>query len=277
MAQVHGQWLRAEREARGWNIPQMAGHLRAAATTAGDKAPRKDSLVVMIRRWEDNRSGVTERYRLRYSTAFQIPASQFGLTAAPALSPGDDPAGPPHAGPVLPALGQSISAQLLAAARESSEHARRTERRRIGPATLEQFRVAVARLTRESVNGEPVPLFDRMRGTRDRLQAVTGARSWPCDQRELYFLLGSLNSLMATAAGHIGMPAAAEELALAGLAYATMIADRPLTARLRLDLAITAYWSGVVRLQHRLPDGHHDRLHRHEMERSDRTPRRVRA
>lgn len=248
MTEVHGQWLQRERQARGWNIPQMAGHLRDAATTAGDAAPTKDSLVVMIRRWEDNRSGVTERYRLHYCAAFQIPVSQFGLSgaASPAVPPGDDPAGR-HAGPIPPACGQSIGAQLLAAARESSEHARRAERRRTGPATLEQFRAAVTRLARDLLTGEPVPLFDQVRATRDQLQAAVGARSWPADQHELYSLLGSLNSLMATAAGHIGMPAAAEELALAGLGYATVIADQLLIARLRLDLAITAYWSGQLR------------------------------
>lgn len=251
MAQMHGQWLRAERQARGWDIQQMVGRLRKAAAVAGDKAPGKDSLVVMVHRWENNRSGVSERYRLLYCTAFQIPASQFGLTTAPATAPAvagdDDPAGP-HAGPVPLACGQPVSARLLlAAARESSEHACRAESRRLGPVTLEQFRAAVTRLARHSPAGEPVPLFGQLRAARDRVQAAADTRSCPDGQRELYVLLGCLNHLMATTARHIGVPAVADELALAGLAYATVIADRSLIARLRLDLAITAYWSGLLR------------------------------
>ncbi len=135
---------------------------------------------------------------------------------------------------------------MLAAARESSEQAQIAERRDIGQATLEHFRSAVIRLSRESLTGEPVALFAQLRQARDRLHVAAGMHSWPADQREMYFLLGYLNSLMAGAAQDAGSPAAAEELALAGLAYATVTGDKPLTGRLRLDLAIIAYWTGSL-------------------------------
>jgi hypothetical protein len=92
-----------------------------------------------------------------------------------------------------------------------------------------------------------VALYFRMCRARDQLAAAAGERSWPADHRELYVLLGWVNSLMATAAQHVGCPAAAEELALAGLTYASVTGDRPLTAQLRLDLASIAYWSGLLR------------------------------
>jgi hypothetical protein len=60
--------------------------------------------------------------------------------------------------------------------------------------------------------------------------------------RELYFLLGALNVLMANAADFLGHPQAAEELVRAGWAYATAIDHRPLLAQLRLQLASIAYW-----------------------------------
>lgn len=38
----------------------------------------KDGLAVMINRREDDRSGISERYRLHYCRAFQIPADSYG-------------------------------------------------------------------------------------------------------------------------------------------------------------------------------------------------------
>jgi hypothetical protein len=49
---------------------------------------------------------------------------------------------------------------------------------------------------------------------------------------------------MAAAATNLGYPQAAEELARAGWAYATIIDHRPLMARLRLSAAYAAYWNG---------------------------------
>ncbi len=63
-------------------------------------------------------------------------------------------------------------------------------------------------------------LFAQIRSVRDQLHQVTAAGTWPGDQRELYFILGGLSSLLATAAQHAGCPADAEELAPAGLAAA---------------------------------------------------------
>src|ERR1700761_8316038 len=72
----HGPWLREQRQARGWNIQQMARKLPAAGALAGDTLPATESLAVMIRRWE-NGSGISERYRLHYCHAFHIPPRHF--------------------------------------------------------------------------------------------------------------------------------------------------------------------------------------------------------
>lgn len=78
MSQAHGRWLREQRQARGWTARETAKRLRAAAKSAGDKLPENHCLLVMIRRWEDDRSGISERYRLHYCRALGIPFSEFG-------------------------------------------------------------------------------------------------------------------------------------------------------------------------------------------------------
>lgn len=56
----------------------MRRQLREAARSAGDTLPSNECLNVMIRRWEDGRSGMSERYRLHYCGALQIPVEGFG-------------------------------------------------------------------------------------------------------------------------------------------------------------------------------------------------------
>lgn len=280
MRQRHGPWLRHERQVRGWNVPEMARQLREAATSAGDKLPDKDCVLVMIHRWENNRSGISERYRLHYCHAFDIPIDQFGGHLA-ATDAGHGPGQPPDTEPavadtgtasaavhpVSPCLhpigsgrccrgddecpvdcaGDSIGQQFLAAARESGDHASRAEQRGIGQVTLDRFGAMAARLSRDSAAGEPIALFFRMCRARDQMHAAACVRSWPADRDALYVLLGWVNSLMATATWHAGNPAAAEELALAGLTYAAVTGHPDLTARLWLDLAVIAHWSGSFR------------------------------
>ena len=140
-----------------------------------------------------------------------------------------------------------IECEVLMTAHEGSEHAEHAERRDIGDATLEQLRAEVIRLSREYMTGEPLPLFFEMRRIRTRLYLALDRRIWPRDQAELYFLLGSLSALMADTADDLGSPAAAEELARAGWAYATMIDHKPLKAWLRIELATIARWNGQPR------------------------------
>jgi hypothetical protein len=56
----------------------MIRQLRDAAESAGDKLPDKETMVVMIHRWENGGSGISERYRLHYCAAFNTPVDRFG-------------------------------------------------------------------------------------------------------------------------------------------------------------------------------------------------------
>jgi hypothetical protein len=215
----------------------MRRRLREAARAAGDTLPSNDCLGVMIHRWENDRSGVSERYRLHYCRAFEIPVEKFGLVPSA-------PGGPDYHKDQGPSLGRSwIEQEIAMTAHESNDHAQHAERRDIGEATLEQLQAEVTRLSREYMTGEPLPLFFEMRRVRDQMHEVIDRRLWPRDQADLYFLLGCMNSLMANAAEGLGNSAAADELARAGLAYALAIDHRPLAALLRVNLAVVALWT----------------------------------
>jgi hypothetical protein len=278
MSQELSAWLRQQRQAHGWPVPEMARRLREAAKHSGDKTvPGNDAMCRNIRRWESAKSGnngVSERYKLHYCKALGIPLAQFGpsrpqetaddpeTTSAtprtPALQPGslvpyvspgpDERDGRPATNVAYrwiqePHVGGSwIEREVLMTAHEGGEHAERAERRDIGEATLEQLRADVVRLSHEFMTSEPLPLFLEMRRVRTRIYAALDRRLWPRDQTELYFQLGVLSCLMAAAASDLGYPQAGEELARAGWAYATAIDHRPLMAHLRLELAGIAFW-----------------------------------
>ncbi len=133
---------------------------------------------------------------------------------------------------------------LMTAAHEGGERAENAGRREIGDATLEQFRAEVTRFSHEFMTAEPFPLFLEMRRVRSRVYAALERRLWPGDQNDLYYVLAALSCLMAESAAHLGNTPAAEELAHAGLAYATAIGHQPLIARLYERLTNIAYWDG---------------------------------
>jgi transcriptional regulator with XRE-family HTH domain len=101
-----GGWLRQQRQARGWNVPQTARRLRAAAAAIGDTLPGRATLEAHIRRWERGVIAPSERYKLLYCHALGISTGRYGQapTPPPPLTTLADhtcqPSGP--AGPVLP-------------------------------------------------------------------------------------------------------------------------------------------------------------------------------
>ena len=70
----YAAWLRAERERRGWNRPQMARRIIQAAHIKGDRSvPGLDSMLHNLYRWERGLDGVSERYRLLLQAIFGLP------------------------------------------------------------------------------------------------------------------------------------------------------------------------------------------------------------
>lgn len=64
-----GARVRIERRARGWDKPEMARRLAAAMTGS---RPSRTTLISYIKRWEAGKTGISERYRLVYATAFGL-------------------------------------------------------------------------------------------------------------------------------------------------------------------------------------------------------------
>lgn len=96
-----GTWLRKQRQARGWNMPEMAHQLRRAAKASGDVLPGPGALVRYVRRWEEGHNGVSERYRLHFCKAFGIEPDDFGPSRPWPARPGEpvSPASVPASGP----------------------------------------------------------------------------------------------------------------------------------------------------------------------------------
>jgi transcriptional regulator with XRE-family HTH domain len=242
-----GSWLRAQRQARGWNASEMARQLRRAATANGDVVPGNQTLFTYLRRWEHGQVAPSERYTLHYCAALGIDPRHFGPPAPPWPRPVDaglseSPAVAYRESQEPDPGGSWIEREVLMTAHEGSDHAERAERRDIGEATLEQLRADLIRLSHDYMTGDPLPLFLEMRRVRSRIYTALDRQLWPRDQTELYFQLAVLNCLMAVAADDLGYQQAAEELVRAGWAYATAIDHRPLLAHLRLELAGIVFW-----------------------------------
>jgi hypothetical protein len=67
-----GTWLRSQREARDWDVPQMARELATAAGPNRSGLPDHDGLVHYVRRWERGAIALSERYWLLYKRAFRL-------------------------------------------------------------------------------------------------------------------------------------------------------------------------------------------------------------
>lgn len=75
--------LRALRQRRGWDVPEMARQLRLAAGSAA--IPSHDGLARMIRRWEAGSNGMSERYQLLCRRAFGL-SDPPAAVSAPTVS-----------------------------------------------------------------------------------------------------------------------------------------------------------------------------------------------
>ena len=72
MGYVDGLWLRSHRRAQGWDVPQLARRLAAAAGKDRGTLPDHVTLTGYIRRWEARRAGISERYELLLAKAFSL-------------------------------------------------------------------------------------------------------------------------------------------------------------------------------------------------------------
>lgn len=276
-----GAWLRDQRLARHWNKVEMGRRIHQAAKAADDTfIPRADVLATYVRRWEVNKMGVSERYRIHYCTALGIQPSEFG-PPQPAPKVKDGPEDIDAAGSVATPL-QSTQARLRmdlpygtpqlggyrggvmrcdtfsgeewqprfersliqAAAHESSGHAEWSEASNVGEATLEQLDADVRRIAADYVHAPPLPMFAEMLRVRNRIYGLLAGRQKPAATTHLYLLAGMLCGLLANASTDLGYRDAAAEQARAAWAYGDIIGHNSLRAWTRGMQALIEYWSG---------------------------------
>jgi hypothetical protein len=101
-----GRWLREQRRARGWDVPQMARQLVRAAGDDRHTLPSKECLLVYVRRWEHGHTGMSERYRLLYCAALGIEPAAFGPDSSQPAAGG--PAADEDGAPAMQRLAEAL-------------------------------------------------------------------------------------------------------------------------------------------------------------------------
>jgi transcriptional regulator with XRE-family HTH domain len=193
-----GARLRAERQARGWDKPEMITRLRAAAGERRDSLPSHDSLYSYLKRWENGTVGIGERYRMLFAAAFGIPADELFETGGAVV----DSAMP---------SGMGVDDEI-----EALELARRAAASDVGAETLRRLHAAVDDLAVSYPRTPPAELLERIRHHLAYISGLLDARKTLTEHQGLLVIGGWLSLLAATC--HIDLherPAAAARLCTA--------------------------------------------------------------
>jgi tetratricopeptide (TPR) repeat protein len=193
-----GVTLRAWRRARGWDAPEMARRLRAAARESGQPAASHAGLVRMVYAWERGAHALTERYALLYSRALGTGPDEL------ARGPLPSPAGAGPASPVFPreddgphragATGAGFDDDEIAAL----ELARQAEASDVGNGALERLELAVDDLATAYPATAPADLLARVRVHLGYAGRLLNARATLAQHRRLLVTGGWLSLLAAT-------------------------------------------------------------------------------
>ena len=186
MARVNGSWLRSQRRAQGWDVPQMARRLAAAAGEDRGSMPSHETLTGYIRRWEAGRAGVSERYELLFAKAFGVERAEIEVPpSAPQAAQGDD-------------------------ALDLIELARQAERSDLGHGTLEALCAVKERLCRDYPSGSAGELARRGTGYLRYVLGLLDGRVSLAEHRELLVTGGWLAALLGCLYYDLGNTGAAE-------------------------------------------------------------------
>lgn len=187
MAYMNGSWLRSHRRAQGWDMPQLARRLAAAAGEDRGTLPDHETLTGYIRRWEARRAGISERYELLLAKAFALDRAEPDVSV---------PAPPPAA-----AADDVV---------DMAELTRQAERSDLGHGTLEALHEVKERLCRDYPSGSAEELARRgARHLRHFLSLLDGRVSL-AQHGELLVTSGWLAALLGCLHYDLGNPGAAE-------------------------------------------------------------------
>jgi len=275
-------WLREQRLAHSWNMAEMGRQLHHAAKATGDHTvPSARILAAYVRRWEADRMGITERYRLHYCTAFGIQPTHFG-PPQPAQQPEDELTGLATLGclatiPATPDAGSGadlpygltessgyresgtghntvnrieqqphsdlpLSHVMATLAEESLDFGEWADTSNIGDATLENYAAQVRRLARDYQYAPPYPLLMETKRLRDRVFAKLQGHQRPGQTRDLYLIGAQVCGLLAWMAGDMSYYRAADAHAWTGWVCAEQANHDGARAWVRVTQSKLAYW-----------------------------------
>ncbi|MEQ4720938.1 hypothetical protein [Nonomuraea sp. B19D2] len=215
--------LRTEREARLWDIPDMARELRQLAPDLPDIA----TLTRMIRKWETGQHLPGTRYQLLYARALGTSRDRlFSQTPSQQLA----------------------KHSTMMSAGEIARFGAWAEATDLGPATLDYYASTITRLANDYLCQPPAPLLHMAAELARDLFAQLQCGHQRLDQRrELYATAAKLCAFMAWSAGDLGRIREAEAHARTALILAGQ-ADIPATRALALSAqSKTAFWDGDQR------------------------------
>ena len=283
MSQELGAWLRDQRQARGWPIPEMARQLRQSAKATGDALPGSSGLHRNIRRWESGKGSLSERYKLHYCSVLGIPPAQFGPGApddqrpeaadAPvsraaeiadgaAARPGGRPARDLPAGPADGGrdrghgrhwqeprnqkwrVDADIDHLIAVLAAQSQEFGEWIGMSDVADATIGRYAVQVRQLARDFEYAAPFPLLLDTARLRNRVVAGLRGHQRPDQARDLYLIGAQVCGALAWMTGDLRSYRAADAHAWTAWMCAEQAGHDGARAWVRATQAKLAYWDG---------------------------------
>jgi hypothetical protein len=221
MTGIDGGSLREWRRSCGWDVPETARQLRAAA---GEPVAAHDGLVRMIRAWERGDHELSERYELLYRC--------LGYGAPAVAGPGDRPA--------------EATGLLDELAAHAVEFGRWAETANAGSGTVSQLDEAIHRLAREYLTSPPGPLLRRAGEITRHVFALLQEHQRLRHTRDLYVTGAKCCAFLSWAAGDLGELAAAAAHGRTALILAEEAQHPGAEALALCALSKTAYWDGNI-------------------------------
>src|SRR5262249_21674802 len=85
---------------------------------------------------------------------------------------------------------------VVTAANDSSDHAEAAEAMGVSMMTIDELDEEITRIAREFLHADPVPVFQQMVRTRDRIYRLLDIRQYPRQTSQLYYMAGKLCCLL---------------------------------------------------------------------------------
>jgi transcriptional regulator with XRE-family HTH domain len=181
--------LRRERQRHGWSQLKLAVELERAAQRLDHPCPSRESLIRMIRGWENGEHRPTDDNAMLLAAALgsvvrdllQLPSADRDHQATPA-------------------------ALVMATGRESATFIHETGSKVIDATTLEQLQADAGRLAVSYLSAPAVSILTEARDVRASALRTLQIGCRPEQLRDLHFVIGQLSGIMAYTALDLGYP-----------------------------------------------------------------------